>query len=437
MKPVQDVIACVVDYGNCISLAEKLGETMKKVYYSTPVEVREYQDVTDCIVGEGLDHAERMDDYLDPVYFKDIDLFIFPDIGYGGLQKHLRACSKMVWGHMGADELELYRDFFLEQMRALELPVIHSETIFGLTDLVKYLKEHEDKWIKVNRYRNNMETWHHQDYEHSLDVLDQMATVFGGAKDELVFIVQDNVKCDQEVGYDGWCVDGKYPISSFQGYEGKDELYLGSLMLDKDLPEEIKVINQAMAPVLKDYGYRNWWACEIRIKDDVPYFIDPTARMPGLTGEHQQETCLNLADVIWQGANGILIKPDYACKFAAQATLHYELKLKGVVKNIGWKSLRIPPEVEQWLKLANYFKADGLYHFRPHATDEIGVVLGVGDSVQESIDHLKENMELLKDLPLEADVEGFADLLKDIKDAEEKGIPFGGEIPEPASVLED
>src|SRR5580692_8955528 len=108
MKPVQDVVACVVDYGTFISVAEKLAETMKLVYYHSPYE-KEYQDVRDCCIGTGLDQVIRLDDIFDSDILSSVDLFVFPDIGFSGLQRHLKSLGKAVWGNSGADELELDR----------------------------------------------------------------------------------------------------------------------------------------------------------------------------------------------------------------------------------------------------------------------------------------------------------------------------------------
>src|SRR6185312_3285192 len=167
------------DQGTFISIADKLSETMAKVYYHSPYET-EYQDVRACVQGTGLDRVIRLDDFLDPDYLDEIDLFVFPDIGFGGLQRHLRSIGKAVWGHMGATDLELYRTMFLDTLEEVGLPTIQSERITGVTALARYLKTHKNKWIKINRFRGNMETWHHQDYEHSVAMLDTLAVVFGG-----------------------------------------------------------------------------------------------------------------------------------------------------------------------------------------------------------------------------------------------------------------
>lgn len=434
MKQVEEVTACVVDYGTFLSVAEKLAETMQRVYYHSPFQT-EYQDVRNCVKGGGLDLVQRLDEFLDPDVLDTIDLFVFPDIGFGGLQRHLRSIGKAVWGHMGADELELFRAKFLDVLDEVGLPKVHSEKIKGLTALAAYLKENEKKWVKINRFRGNMETWHHRSYPYSERKLDSLAVTFGGAKDQVVFIVQDEIESDMECGYDGWCVDGEFPESSFQGYEAKNELYLGSVISQADLPDEIKDVNRAMAPILKGYGYRCWWATEIRVKDGVPYFIDPTPRMAGQTEEHQIETCTNFADVIWSGANGDLVKPQFKWKFAAEATLHYDLESDDDAVSEEWKILDVPTEVAKWVKLYSYCKIDGLYHMPLEGTDEVGVVLGVGDSTEGALENLQDHLEALKELPVHANVAGFASLLKSIEEAEKEGITFGGKIPKPESIV--
>ena len=93
-----------------------------------------------------------------------------------------------------------------------------------------------------------METWYHVDYEHSLRKLESLAVVFGGVKEQITFVVQDEIKSEIELGYDGWCIDGNYPSKSFQGYEKKNELYLGTVLANDKLPEEIKFVNGEHGP---------------------------------------------------------------------------------------------------------------------------------------------------------------------------------------------
>jgi carbamoylphosphate synthase large subunit len=99
--------------------------------------------------------------------------------------------------------------------------------------------------------------------------------------------------------------------------------------------------------------------------------------------------------------------------------------------------MRIPEKVERWVKLYHYAQTeDGLFHFPPHGTDEVGIVMGLGDTIKEAIQKLKDNLELLKDEPVSAKMEGFVDLLKEIEEAEQSGMTFTDqEVPDPATVL--
>lgn len=435
MKTASEVVACVVDYGTFICVANRLAETMKTVYYYSPYE-EEYQDVRECLEGVGIPNVRRIDSIFDPEVFDSIDLFVFPDTGYSSVQKYLRGIGKAVWGSMSAIELELYRDKFLDVMKKVDLPIIPYKRIVGVVQLREYLEDKNDKWIKINRFRRNMETWHYIDYINSKGMLDALQVIFGGAGDTAVFVVQDNLDSDMEVGYDGWCVNGNYPSRSFQGYEKKNELYLGSLLSDNLLPDAIKVVNKAMSPILEEYGYRCWWATEIRIKDKVPYFTDPTARMAGQTMEHQTETLANYAEVVWEGANGNLIEPIFKWPFAVEATLHYDSPHHDDTIDKEWKSVQFPKGIMKWVKLYHYFQNGDVYNFSPQGTDELGVVMGVGSSIPQAMAHLRDNLKILKDIPVHAETSGFSDLLRSIHRATEAGLYFADQVPPPEDVYE-
>ena len=226
---------------------------------------------------------------MDPEFYDKVDLWVFPDIGYGGFQRFLRRDGKAVWGSMGASDLELYGPRFLKVIKDLGLPVINSVTCRGLTQLSEHLKGVEDVWVKVNRYRENQETFHWQDWTHGQRDLERLAHNFGPIKERVVFVVQDCIKGEDdspvlEVGYDGWFITGPngephFPEQTFQGYEAENKTY-GSLLDYTDLPEQVQEVNKAFAPILSQYGYRNFMATEIRIKDGTPYFLIQPAAWP-------------------------------------------------------------------------------------------------------------------------------------------------------------
>lgn len=425
MKDVSKVTALVADYGTFLSLADKLSESYAKVYYYSPFET-EYQDAKKCVIGTGIPNVERCDDYMDTDIIAEVDCWIFPDIAFGGHQRYLRSIGKAVWGSMGGSDLELYRTRFLKMLEEVGLPVAPSKVVRGLCALEATLKTEKDKWVKINRFRANMETWHHIDYEHSIPMLRYLGDEFGGVSEKIVFVVQDPIPNAQEVGYDGFCIDGQFPSKSYQGYEKKNELYLGSWLKKEEMPEMVQRVNEAISPVLKKLEYRNFLATEIRDE----FFIDPTPRHAGQTQEHLQETCTNLAEVIWGGANGQLVEPDFSAKFAAEATLHYT----GCDED--WKVLRIPAAIKKWFKLTSYCQEGDLYHFPPGKNDEVGVVIGNGDTIEAAIDSVKDHLELIETEPIRSETQGFVDILTDIKKAQSEGIHFSDKrIPKPESVL--
>jgi hypothetical protein len=429
MKAVQDLVATVVDFGVFQSLAEKLSETYRKVNYYTPSEW-EFIDCADVVTGVGASRLTRCDDFMDPEIVKETDLYIFPDIVYGGTQKYLASIGKPVWGSLGMDDLELYRTRFLSTLKKLGLPVAHSVECVGLTELSDYLKTVENVWVKLNRFRQNMETWKHYTYRQSIRRLDNLAVSLGPLKEHVVFVVQDEIETDIEFGYDGWVINGKTPGVSFQGPELKNRCYLGSRTNASDLPEAVRYVNDAFVPMLQNY--RAFFSTELRIKDDVPYFIDPTLRTPGLTGEHQWEVCRNIASVIWWGANGELLEPDYSSAFVGETCVHY------TGDDEGWKTIEVPEQAVQWSKLYRYFVADDCYHFPPNKLQELGVIVAMADQIEEVIDRLKEVAELYENAPVDIEVDGFAQLLKQVQEAEKKGLPFTDEgvpIPDPETVL--
>lgn len=426
LKDVKDVIACVIDYGTFICVADTLSKTMKKVY-SYNFTAEEFYCIGDLCKATGLKNVDRTNDIFSPEILDTIDLFIFPDIGYEGLQKHLKSIGKAVWGSMGVDAIEILRDEFLELLKKLGLPVINSVPIKGVKNLREHLGKVKNKHIKVNIYRKNMETWHHIDIEHSQSELNRLDTEFGGLEDIVDFIVQDDIDTKVETGYDGWSIDGQWPMYCSQGYERKNQLYLAALVEYEKVPDEIKEINEAIAPLLKKYHYRNFWATEIRCKGDKNHFIDPTPRMPGMSGEQFMMTCENIAEVMWKGANGIMVGPKFNAKVVAAATIY----CTDYIDDKHWMVLDIPEKVRPYAKLWHYCFHNGKFHWPPKDNNELGLVLGAGDSIREAIEHLKKNIELLKDEPVKFELHGFKNILEDIIEAEKHGIYFNGqEIPD-------
>lgn len=430
MKDASDVICCVHDYGAFAYLANDLGRSFKKVFYTTPDHETEFQSLGKCCIGDGLEGCERMDDWME--HIDEIQLHIFPDIAMVGAQKYLRSIGKPVFGSFDATGLEMSRTEFLKFVKETGLPVAPSETVIGVSALAKTLRESKEPlWIKANRFRDDMETWHHFSAIHSDRDIEDLSVVFGPLKEEVVFVVQKEIPSDLEIGFDGLAIGDWMPAETYMGPEKKNELYLGAKTKYAKLPDALKQVNEAIKPYLKKIGYRNFLATEVRVaKDGTPFFIDPTFRMPGQTGEHMTETCSNLAEVIWAGAHGEHVEPKLTAPFVAQATMAF------TGDSNHWRSLEVPEKVARWTKLYHYCELDGVAHFPPRDSDELGVIIGTGQTINLAIKNLNKNFEAYDGQPVSIKPEGFAKLLSDIQKSEAKGVEFTDQkIPDPATAL--
>lgn len=426
IKPTNEVRCLVVDAGLFVHVARRLAREFSRVYYWSNWETA-FPRFKDDVVGDGypeIIRIESVESVLD-----EIDLAVFPDIGYSSLQKQLVARGIPVWGCRDADELEARRGKFIEVLKTTGLPVPQVEKIKGVTNLRLYLADNPDQYIKVDTYRGDFETFHFRSMDEDENILDDIAAKLGPLKENLTFWVFAPIDTEIEDGIDTYCVDGQWPETIIHGMESKDKAYIGAFQKFADCPPETRGVNEAFSPILKQYGYRSMFCTEVRItKEGESYFIDPTCRFPSPPSQCLCEMIRNLGEIIWHGANGILVEPEQTAKFGAQAIFH--------VDRDHWGVFKIPKEIEQWVKISFSCQSNGLICVPPdpQGVAEIGWCVGIGDTIEGSIDHLRE---IVDQMPAGVNVEfgSLTDLLKELKTAKEVGIELTTqEIPEPSIV---
>jgi len=429
MKETKDVVACVVDHGLFLPWADMLSRGFKKVYYHTPWE-KSFPKIGDCIIGDGYKGIERLDDFF-PI-IDEIDLFVFPDIGWNGLQLHLEGCGKPVWGSRMGDELEIYRENFMDVLKEVGLSLPGFKKIRGLSNLKSYLKDKTDKYLKVSKYRGSFETYHWRSWREDEGEMEKWAVRFGPLKDEIPFVVVDPIKTEIEDGYDGYCVDGKFPKQAFHGIECKDKGYMCAIQDFESLPDQIKDVNFAISPKLTQVRYRNNFSTEVRITEDDAFFIDPTCRLGSPPSQVMAEMLSNWCEIVWKGAHGELVEMEPLATYGVQTVLNSKCE-PGF-----WGVADFPEEIRQWVKCGNCCEVDGRLCFPP--TDEADTMIGwlcaVGDSFEDAINNLKEHVKMLPD-GVSTDTQSLVNLIQEMESAEEMDITFGdGNLPDSASVIE-
>jgi hypothetical protein len=384
LRETSDVTALVVDYGLFTDLAARLAREFKRVLYYVPWEAS-YTRMHPAHVGYGIDGLELVESPFGP-WYDDVDVFVFTELGFPHLQTWLEGQGKRVWGARQAEDLEACREGMHELLKRLDLPSPEYVNVTGLDALRDYLKAHRNLWVKVSKWRGHFETFFAEDYAAVAPVLDQIERDLGPLANLAVFMLEEDLPDRIEAGTDSITVDGQLPARVLTGIEVKDRAYAGRIMDWSQIPEPVRRFDEAVAPIFAERGYRGFYATEVRIgKDRAPYMIDFCARAGSPPGELWQEMYANLGDIVWLGANGILVDPVPAAKFGC------EVMIESNLPDSDWQSVCFPERLRDHVKLRNVAKIGDCYYCIPQCMriSDFGAILGMGDTLEDAIHEAK------------------------------------------------
>lgn len=434
MKEISDITACVIDTsGYFIALARRLAEpgSFGKVHYHNPNWQKGAPLLNEAVVGAGFAELTWCEDFW-PIKNK-IDLFIFPDLNRAGTQLELRSQGFPVWGAADAMDLETRRGLFLEKLLELGLDVPKYQKVIGITALRDHLRDKEDIYIKVSKWRGTWETKHWRSWRQDAHKLDFWAVKLGGMRERMAFYCFPKIETKLEIGGDTYSILGQWPDRMLHGIEKKDSAYFAAVTARKDMPEELTRPMDAFSDFLRENGAVTQWSMEVRVRDDLAVFLDPTLR-GGLPSTPSQLLSLrNLPEIIYRGAQGELVQPDYEFEFTAEAMV----RMKGDIGS--WETIIVPEELRPYLKLAECCEIDGQIWFPADEVpvDEIGWLVAGGHTPTETAKRMNELADMLPD-GVEADVEGLADVIREVEAEHQDGIKFTDQpMPSPEVVLEE
>lgn len=416
MKPLSEITVLCIDNGLFISMAERMARDVKRVLYHVPQD-DEFPKMNDAYIGHGMD-VELVDSVFGE-HFDDVDLFCFFDLGFGALQEHLVSLGKKVWGGRMGEELETCREDCKELLKEIGLPVGKFKVVKGMEALREYLWNHEDVYVKISRWRGSFESFHAKDYKSVEPLLDQVEREFGGLKELISFIIEDALPDKVELGTDAYTVDGQYPSSLMSGIEIKDRAYVGVFKPYAEFPAPLRLVNDKLAPTLKEYGYRGFISFESRIgKDGKPYMIDACCRMPSPPGELYQELYSNISEIIWHGAHGEMVDPEPLARFGAEVIILSSWADKN------WQPIDFPDKVARNVKLRECCRVDGQWYSIPQdiGLTSVGAVIGWGDTMEAAIKMVKRVAEQVTGYQIEIPVSAFDDAKDEIDAAEKMGV---------------
>lgn len=407
----------VKDRGLFFSFAQRMAREggFGRVFYHNDYQRSGRPSFNELAVGTGFERIESTHKFWELI--DQVDVIAYPDCYDGGEQEYLRSQGYPVFGSGKGGELEIYRGYWKEVIAALGLTVAPYEYIEGLDALADYLREHDDCYIKISRMRGLMETRKHIDYELSLPWLNKMRYHLGPLAEETDFIVEKKITTDLEIAGDTIFV-GQFPQLALNGVERKDECYAGMVQAYSDLPEQIQEVNAKLAPVLAKYRYANFFAVELRIdKQGRPHPIDPCTRQASPAGEAQLATWSNFPEVVYAGARGQLVQPEFENPYVLQAMIYTKDDERE------WLAVRCPEDVRESLNL--YFgMRRGRLDWRvpqPNPFEELGSITVTGGSFEEA----KEKLEAIAER-IEGDVciktDSIDDAIKEFDLMKKKGM---------------
>ena len=372
LMPASEVTCCVIDSGIFHEIAAKLAETYKKVYYHCWGWEKAYPSMNLTEIGKGFPNVEILTSPFGDE-FDDIDLFVFPDCHLGPVQVHLESLGKIIWGSRMAEILELDRVHMKELMRSKGLPVGPYKEVYGMDALRKHLTDRKNQWVKVNKFRGQLETFKSKNIKAIEPKLAEVEYKLGPNAEDMHFIVEDDLPDKIEIGTDAYTVDGQFPKSLLAGIEIKGSGFVGVFTEYAKLAPSITRFNQAMVPEFKKYGYRGFFSTELRIgRDKKDYMIDFCARCPSPPNELYQELYKNLAKIIWNGANGIMVDPEPIAKYGAEAVMHSTWAINN------WQPVEFPKDLKLHIKLRNALVKKGRYYNIPQGDGGSGIGGGCG-----------------------------------------------------------
>ena len=421
----------VVDHGLFTAFAERLAEE-HEVRYFVPYADRSFPIPGPAFLGEGLEGIERVNNWEENL---DVDFVVIPDVGFMYLAEHIRSLGIPVWAAGLGEKLEVQRWRAKETMKELGLPVGKTALVTGMPALRKYLEENENVFVKISGFRGVAETFSSPSWAHSEQRVNELWDALGGLCNVFPFVVEHMVDSVVETGYDGYCIDGKFPSTCLTGVEVKDCGYVGCVRDYADLSEPVKVVNEKLAPFMEEAKYRQWFSTEIRVTENgVPYLIDLTTRCPAPPSALVWEMVDNVGEIVEAGANGVLVDPVWRAKYGALAVI------KSAFAEERWCPVSCDPEVERWVKWRNACRVEDTTYIIPTLgvrMCEIGDCIGMGDTMEEAIKACQDHAEGVKGFDLKVNTDALPAALKEIENAEENNIIFTEDkLPKQADLLD-
>lgn len=370
----------VIGYGleteHCLALADAGHEVFFYTQWSSA-----FPKFSDYAPGygyedRGLKKVKYIWDIID-----DMDLIAFFDIGFGDLAEYLFRMGYTVYGARNAERIENDRVMLKKLQKRIGLPIQKTVSVTGVPNLREYLKKNPNKFVKVDTFRGDVESFAAESYDKVKPYLDEIEVNLGQFHESYRFIVEDFIK-GIEPGWDLFFTNGDWVRPYLWGVEQSKSCYIGKFV--NEMPEPIQFVADKLKTVLAKLDYRGAISTEIRItKDGTPYLIDVCMRYPYPLSSAYTYAIKNYPEVIWKIANGETVTLDVKDKYIGALPLSSSHADKYYVR------LDFPEEKRANIKTRISAKEKGKY-FAVRGMDVVYVVCETDNSYMNLIKKLQK-----------------------------------------------
>lgn len=373
----------IYDFGLFFEHARRLAQDGHNVRYFTPF-FGAYPKFEQYAPGLGFkdEGVEKVMTFFDNVDWAN--LIVFFDVGTGDIADYLRQQNpgKAIFGSsLKGDRLENNRDFTRKIQEKIGLPVQESEVIKGIPKLREYLKKHPEKYVKLDIFRGDMDSFEAKSYSQVEGYLDQLEVALGPFNEIYNFLVEDKID-GEEPGFDLYFNGKNWLKPMLWGIEQSKESYIG--IYTNKLPKPLEIIADKIGKVLEKLDYRGAMSIECRVtKEGTPYLIDICSRYPAPLSALYTFSIKNYSEVIYKVAKGEDVSIQTLGKYVAAMPMYSSQAETNYIP------LEFPEKYNQYVKTRTPAKVKGqLYGIK--GSKVVYVLVACGDDWKKLVYFLEK-----------------------------------------------
>jgi hypothetical protein len=417
---LSDKIVLIYDWSYFFAIAQTLSPYFKEIWYYCPRDSN-FATIERARIGYGYQNIKCVDEDDVHLNLDKFDLIVFPDVGDGGLAKKWSKEGRPVISSKMGEKLENDRLYFKKRAKEIGLNVNKYEVFTDIDDLADYLRKRNDLYVKISYFRGERESFHFENWKkNEKDMIDLSHKIgpFRHHFDE--FLVEEPIQSKIENGTDRLFANGKFLKYGLMGFEEKNQCYVSKVVQEKDIPDELREIDDKLAILYKEFDVCSPVSTEVRWpKKGYGIPIDQTMRFGYPPVNSMMRAFGNMGKILYGMAHNEEVEQEIDYKHVV------ELILSSSEAGEGMLEVDYPKEFDDNVFLKSPCIIDGQRYIIPVDKSKLIGAVSVGDdSLEDAIAKCKEIAEQICAPGIFYDEKSFDKALQQIKEAKKLGVGF-------------